>query len=671
MKNILLLTVLFATVLNYTQAQRYDFGKISDEEIKQVSHPTDPEAKAAVLYKKGTVQMQYNNGWEYVYEMEARVKIYKQEGYDYATVEVPIYRAGAGKNEIFSNFKAFTHNIENGKTTKDRLRNSEIFDEDYNEFWDVKKFTFPNVKEGSVLEYTYKIISPYISSLPEFEFQDQIPVDYAEYTLKIPEYMNYETHSKGFYPLSRTVNTENSNLTYSYTPGQTDGTSVHGAHRTHYSTVSFTLYTTTFTAENVPKLVEEEYVNNIGNYLSSIRPELKSIQMPRSEMVVFSQTWNDVGREVYENKSFGKELESKNYFEKDLDPLIAQATNNVEKAALIFEYVKQHMTWNGNYNFYSHNGLKTAYKNRTGNVGDINLMLTAMLRYGGLEAHPVLVSTKSNGIPLFPTRSGFNYVISGVELGDKILLFDATSSYSTPNILPERVMNWFGRMIKPDLTTQQINLMSGIKSRRIVNLEVSMFENGAIEGKMRNSLTDQLALDHRSNYAGEAESAYLEKLEKKHGGILVSNYEIQNKKDPYKPVVESFDFEKVNAFDKIGDKIYVNPLFFLASTKNPFTTETREYPIDFRYPSSTTIMINLALPEGYTIESIPESEVFQLPDQVGQFQFMISENESKIQLRISSDINTSIMPATYYGALQEYFGALINKQAEQIVLSKT
>ncbi len=662
---------LFLSTLNGVQAQRYDFGKVSDDEIKQTTHPADPEAKAAILYKKGTVSMQYNDGWEYVYEMEARIKIYNQEGYGFATVEVPIYNAGAGKNEIFSNFKAFTHNIENGKTSKDRLRNGDVFDEDLNEFWDMKKFTFPNVKEGSVLEYKYKIISPYISTLPEFEFQDQIPVDHAEYTLKIPEYMNFETHSKGFFPLNRTVKSELSNLTYSFTPGQTDGASVHRTHKTHYSTISFTLNSTTFTAENVPKLVQEEYVNNIENYLLSIRPELKSIQMPRSERVVFSQTWDDVAREVYDNSSFGKELESKNYFEKDLQPILSKASNDVEKVALIFEFVKQRMAWNGNYNYFSHNGLKKAYKDRTGNVGDINLMLTAMLRYAGLEANPVLVSTKSNGIPLFPTRSGFNYVISGVELGDNILLMDATSAYSAPNLLPERVMNWFGRMVKSDLTTKQINLMSASKSRKIVNLEVIMNEGGTIEGKIRNTLTDQLALDHRSSFAGVAESNYLEKLEKSYDGILISDYEIQHKKDPYKPVIESFNFEKENAYDLIGGKIYVNPLFFLASTNNPFTTETREYPIDFRYPSSTTFMINFSIPEGYTVESIPESGAFQLPDQIGQFQFMISEIDSKIQLRVSSDINTSILPASFYSALQEYFAALINKQSEQIVLSKT
>jgi hypothetical protein len=63
-------------------------------------------------------------------------------------------------------------------------------------------------------------------------------------------------------------------------------------------------------------------------------------------------------------------------------------------------YVKANVIWN-NYG-YSCDGVKTAYKKiKLGNVAS-NLMLTAMLRYAGLTANPVLVSTRSNGIALFP-----------------------------------------------------------------------------------------------------------------------------------------------------------------------------------------------------------------------------------------------------------------------------
>jgi hypothetical protein len=83
---------------------------------------------------------------------------------------------------------------------------------------------------------------------------------------------------------------------------------------------------------------------------------------------------------------------------------------------------------------------KKKYKDKTGNVAEINLMLTAMLRYASLNANPVLVSTRSNGISFFPNRSAFNYVIA-IEVADGLIL-DATEQFSSPNILPLRVLNW-------------------------------------------------------------------------------------------------------------------------------------------------------------------------------------------------------------------------------------
>ena len=104
--------------------------------------------------------------------------------------------------------------------------------------------------------------------------------------------------------------------------------------------------------------------------------------------------------------------------------------------ALIFDFVKSKVKWNEYYGKYTSDGVKKAYKEQVGNVAEINLMLTSMLRYAGLNANPVLVSTRDNGIPLFPTREGYNYVISCVELPTGKVLLDATNKYGSPNILP-------------------------------------------------------------------------------------------------------------------------------------------------------------------------------------------------------------------------------------------
>src|SRR5690606_34165552 len=133
-------------------------------------------------------------------------------------------------------------------------------------------------------------------------------------------------------------------------------------------------------------------------------------------------------------------------FENDVNNLVASVSNPMERASLIFNFVKSKVKWNGYVGISSKEGVRKAYKDQTGNVAEINLMLTAMLRHAGLNANPVLISTKQNGIPLFPTLDGYNYVISGIETEQGVILLDASNKYSMPNILPSRVLNWEGRI---------------------------------------------------------------------------------------------------------------------------------------------------------------------------------------------------------------------------------
>lgn len=662
----LLFTSLMTLACIVLHAQKFDFGKVSEEEILEKIHPTDSEATAAVLYKKSKIYFEYNDQWEYIQEVEARIKIYKKEGFEKATIEVPLYKPGSGSNEIFSGFKAFTYNLDGKKISKDRVKSDGQFQEDYTDEWVLEKFTFPNIQEGSVIEYSYKITSPYIFSLPWFYFQQDIPVNFAEYTVDIPQYLGYKSFYKGYFSVNKNENREQREFTFRYVPRQKVGSYA----KTEESKLNTAMTKTIYTAVNVPKVTNEEYVNNINNYLTSIKQELEWIRMPEAATKSYTKNWDDVINTIVSSDRFGKELKEKNYFESDITPLLANATTNLEKAVVLFEFLKNKMTWNGTYGKYTREGVKNAYKNKTGNVAEINLILTAMLRHAGLNANPVLLSTKSYGIPLFPTVDGFNYVVSSAEIDGQLLLFDATSTFSSPNVLPERTINWTGRRVKENEQIKVIDLMPSKPSRRVTNMEVKILEGGKIEGKLRNTFTDYLALNHREKFASTNEAEYVEKVENNHINFKVKDFSFQNKQDPYKPLIESYDFEKTNAFDQIGDNIFIQPTFFLLSTTNPFKNETRDYPIDFKFPTQETYLINIILPEGYQVESVPQSEIFELPDGLGEFKYLISQTDSNIQIRVNSNINSTMVPADLYTPIKEFFEGKINKLSEKITLTK-
>lgn len=293
-----------------------------------------------------------------------------------------------------------------------------------------------------------------------------------------------------------------------------------------------------------------------------------------------------------------------------------------------------------------------------------------MLRYAGLEANPVLVSTKSHGIPLFPTREGFNYVICAVETGDSVVLLDATSKLSVPNILPYRVLNWDGRLVREDGSSEAIDLSSPVKSKNSVNAIVKLNEDGSVEGRLRKQLSSHWAYGFRNQYLNMDEDEYLEELENKYSGIEIEEYQISNKSDYYKPVMEDITFYKEEAIEIISGKYYLNPLLFFTENDNPFKSEDRVYPIDFKYPETTSYVFNYTLPEGYSVESLPESTKFALPDDLGSFAYQIISNGANLQVRVTYDMNKDVVPADYYQAMKAFMSEIISKESEKVVITK-
>jgi hypothetical protein len=166
------------------------------------------------------------------------------------------------------------------------------------------------------------------------------------------------------------------------------------------------------------------------------------------------------------------------------------------------------------------------------------------------------------------------------------------------------------------------------------------------------------------------EEEYLQELENEYAGIEIESYEIENLKNPYKPVVENFEFRKDQGVEQISGKMFLEPLMFFTTTEQPFTSEKREYPVDFLFPQSDSYIVNYMLPQGYQVESLPESTKFVLPDNLGSFLYQIVNRGNTLQLRVSTDLNTDVVSSEYYEHLRTFFRELVKKETEKVVITK-
>jgi hypothetical protein len=557
----------------------------------------------------------------------------------------------------------------NGKIEKTKLKSEGEFDENINRYWGQKKITMPNIKEGSVIEFQYTIKTSSIESVREWNFQSSIPVNHSEYITYIPEYFVYNTNKKGFIFPTVAKKTFSKSIRLVSKENRGNGSSFVGVD-INQDYFNYEETQTTYLAENLPAMKDEAYVNNIENYTSSISHELSMTKFNNRPTKIYSTDWVSVTKTIYEFEDFGLELNKTGYFEEDVKTLISGEKSRGETIGAIFNFVKTNIKWTGRNNFFCIDGVKSAYKNKTGNVAEINLMLTAMLRYAGFDANPVIISTRSNGIALFPSLNAFNYVISAVETPEGLILLDATEIFSGPNVLPLRDLNWFGRLIRKDGTSTQISLTPAMLSKETSTMNVVMNTDGTIDGKIRRQYTNHEALEFRQNNLATKQDAYLEKLENDNNGIEIGEYVRANELDLSKPVMETYSFKSNKDAEIINDKIYLSPMLFLTDKENIFKQEVREYPVDFGYPFESKIYINIDIPQGYKVEFLPKAANLLTGDNIGAFSYMVENTDDKIKMIVTTTMNMAIVPADFYDVLKEFYQGMITKENEKIILTK-
>ena len=570
MRNLLFTIITIFSVIQLS-AQDYDFGKVSKVELEEKYHPIDSSTNAAILYRRENIMYRFseNSGFSQEREISMRIKIYNKEGFDWASEKVPLYHGDNGNNEKIKGLKAYTYNLEGGKIKKDKLKNDGIFSEEASDIFEVTSFTLPNVKEGSVIEYRYTVSSPFIQ-IDDIMLQYNVPVNKLDVQVSTPQFYRYKKflNTKAFYipkytetKKDRTLTTSRKVANGSYVGS---GSSVSRSETKYYDNVVI------LSEENIPPLKAESFAGNINNYRAKMSMELEArVSLDDIIEKSYATSWDRVSKSVYDSPNFGGQLTKFNFYKSDLDALLAGVEDDIQKAFLVEGLVKSKVKWNGNYGKYAQKGIRSAYKDGVGNAADINLLVTSMLRSQGVNANPVLISTRNNGVPLFPTREGFNYVICMVQSGSSYLLIDATEPYSAGNVLPERVLNWQGRLLLDGGTSRWVNIKPNEKSSESTMINVKLDEDFTATGKIRKNYTSYLAMNYRKRYTNLSTDDHIKSLESDKGALEISELKYENGKNLGQPVKVTYDYELTDGVDEVGDKIYFFATFVYGHEREP------------------------------------------------------------------------------------------------------
>lgn len=663
----LLVLFLLTTVFSYAQEKKeikprtFKFGKIDPSDFKVKPGGADSAAAAVVLFDvgRGYFELSSKTGsFAYVFERHTRYKVINKNGYDNANLELQFYKQSGGRGEtVLDQMDGAAYNMEDGKMVTSKINKDAKFTERQDKNFTLKKFALPNVKEGSVIEYKYRIKSDFIYTLRPWYFQTDIPTLYSEYEITIPEWFKYRVDGGGFVYLNPKTERINSNF------GTSSGSE------------SLACLKMSYKAEDVPALKQENFVPTMKDYVSRVGFELNSVTIPGQVYQEYTTTWPKVVKGLKEEENFGLFINKKSIFKTILKEKIKPAKSQDTLLLNIFDYVKNNIKWNEDENLYtSESNPKTVSEKKLGNSADINLFLLGLLNEAGIQASPVLLSTRDNGThPGLPMLTKFNNVLVEATVNGVNVLLDATDKHLTPGIIGYNNLNHEG--LKLDLTnttSEWISLEETKPSRKTISYVLAMDTENNFTGKLYISTSNYEALRIRKKYTSAVnEEDYLKSFRTDKPGLSTKNYQIKNLNDPTEALIESMDVKIEDNIEEAGNLTYFTPLLYDKTKDNPFKLEERNFPVDFGYPDEEVYRLVIELPKGYQLDKSPKNEKVILPEENASFVFVFATEENRIMLNSKITFKKSRYSPEEYHYLKELFMNIVRKQSEQIVIKKS
>ncbi len=655
------------------QFEEPKFGKIDIKDLEMTKYDRDTSAGALILFDNGYSRFTLNkyDGFQFVYERHFQIKIFKKTALNLANVNIRLYQNN-GRGEEIGGLKAVTYNLADGKIVKTKLENKQIYKTESTNHVDLK-IPFPEVKEGSIIELTYTISSDFFYNLRGWNFQYEYPARWSMYTYEIPEYFMYREYTKGY--LQFDINKNDSKIT-SYTIPVSSGSSIKFRATEPPSkpaVISVKTLRTILGIKDVPAFISEPAIDCDYNYIQSMEFELSSVQFPNQVQQTYTQTWESVNEQMKKDDSFGGLLKTNSFLKDTVNVICSGKSSDLDKAIGIYDYIRNRMEWNGSYSIWASKNLKKPFNDRVANSAEINMLLTLMMKTAGLDADPVLFSTRDNGIALdyFPTITKFNSVLAKVDVGGKSILLDATNKNYPFGVLPVNDINGKGRVIdEHNGAWVKLDANDKYKEDKSYNL---IFDH---DGKMIGTL-----IESYSGYAGmlkrnaldkeKTKDDYFRKLQESSNGLTIDKYALSGRYDKESPLIDSLDVEISDHAEVIGDKILFYPLLLERVEKNNFTLEERKYPVNFNFPISEVYRFRYTIPDGYIVESMPQPEVISLPDNSISIKYNISNVDNTIIVEYTRDINKILFLPAEYGRLKSLYDQMVKKHSEQIILKKS
>lgn len=255
------------------------------------------------------------------------------------------------------------------------------------------------------------------------------------------------------------------------------------------------------------------------------------------------------------------------------------------------------------------------FKKKYGDCKDNSSILYKMLEIAGIKGDLTWIGTRK--IPYsydeVPTPIVDNHMIlSYTDKEDNTYFLDATGrfipiDYPTPFIQGKEALISQG---ESDFIIKKVPIVAA-KKNAVVDTTLIHLEGENLVGKSKVEISGYRKLDcfdilEYINSEEKIKTYYIKQFQKGNNKFIVDSYTETNKFDYDKNMIVDYTFNINGYAKKLGDEIYVN--LNLNKELSPYKMdEDRKNEIEYDYKNHFSYTSTLNIPEGYTIDYIPEN----------------------------------------------------------------
>ncbi len=626
MKKVILFC-LFLFISFSTKAQQ-KWGKISEYEKTYVSCDFEKNAKAVILGESG---LGYIRGNSFFIEVHKRIKILSSENInDASVISIPFYSYDGMEN--VTSIKAQTINFENDKMTIDKVEDKNFFRNKKSELWSAMQFTFPNVKNGSIIEYQYTFKTNNLLFLEGWKFQHEFPTLQSSFKIEVPEGLDYKLLLRGEQLFKKYLNEKNSN---------------------------------TWSLNNVKSYKSIEFVYNpeaniceVSFQLNSYIKQVSAYSTGESQVDVFPK-WSKLVEDLKDEYSA---YIKKSAIEQFCNEMVLPEDDWIKLTTIIDKF-RNNFGWNSYYATHNRKTCSEVFQQKTGNSAELNIIFNAILNQLGYNAKFVLISTRENKkvFKEYPFLSQFNSLINMIELPQNKIIFIDAKDVTSKNLGFLSLENCNGTSLLLDEKTKEpqwIEILQPI-STLFYSEEYSLNDKGELLFKNH---------EKGNGYYNATKSSDNEVIYNALNLNLSVNTKEESEEGSYKII-----------------RIQAKPIFFdekIILINNPlqekisnytFSETERLFPLEFDFPFKEEYSITFNIPQNYTIDE-DFLQKFNYNNKQEELGFYYAQNafiiDNKLKIKYSFHQLFSQLSGKQYFKLKEFFNQISQQTNTLISLKK-